>query len=176
MQLTDKRTSISLQRSRYCWVVTMETGFSAWFVPRCYKQDSLKQRRNLRTPSRGGSTNPNVALRDVGGDEKGTRCLEVYVVHPVPMGYKYGDLDLQVGESRAWNSKYGRESRGTQTREWLYWWGPAAIVNHRPILSSERVLHKDYSRKCSVEKNTGCGSQGPWSQDKLIGSKLPVVK
>jgi hypothetical protein len=25
--------------------------------------------------------------------------------------------------------------------------GPAAIVNDRPILSSERILHKDYNRK-----------------------------
>jgi hypothetical protein len=29
---------------------------------------------------------------------------------------------------------------------------PAAIVNDRPILSSERALYKDYNRKCSVGK------------------------
>jgi hypothetical protein len=28
----------------------------------------------------------------------------------------------------------------------------AAIVNDRSILSSERMLHKGYDRKCSVEK------------------------
>jgi hypothetical protein len=28
----------------------------------------------------------------------------------------------------------------------------AAIVNNRPILSSERMLHKDYESKYSVEK------------------------
>jgi hypothetical protein len=33
----------------------------------------------------------------VGGDEKGTQCLGVYLSHPVPGGYKYGDLALQVG-------------------------------------------------------------------------------
>jgi hypothetical protein len=27
-----------------------------------------------------------------------------------------------------------------------------AIVNDRPILSSERILNKDYNSKCSVEK------------------------
>jgi hypothetical protein len=33
--------------------------------------------------------------------------------------------------------------------------------NDRPILSPESMLHKDYNRKCSVEKkNTGHGSQG----------------
>jgi hypothetical protein len=31
---------------------------------------------------------------------------------------------------------------------------PAAIVGDRPILSSERMLHKDYESECSVgEKN-----------------------
>jgi hypothetical protein len=29
---------------------------------------------------------------------------------------------------------------------------PTAIVNDRPILSSERMLHKDYNRKYSFEK------------------------
>jgi hypothetical protein len=29
---------------------------------------------------------------------------------------------------------------------------PAAIVKHRPILSSERMLHKDYESKYSDEK------------------------
>jgi hypothetical protein len=32
-----------MQWLRYCWTITMETVFSMWFVPRCYKQDSLKQ-------------------------------------------------------------------------------------------------------------------------------------
>jgi hypothetical protein len=34
----------------------------------------------------------------------------------------------------------------------LRWREPAAIVNDRPILSSVRMLHKDYDRKCSIEK------------------------
>jgi hypothetical protein len=34
---------VSMQRSGYCWTVTMETVFSLWSMPRCYKQDSLKQ-------------------------------------------------------------------------------------------------------------------------------------
>jgi hypothetical protein len=29
---------------------------------------------------------------------------------------------------------------------------PAAIVKYRPILSSEKILHKDYESKYSVEK------------------------
>jgi hypothetical protein len=55
---------------------------------------------------------------------------------------------------------YGHESLGTQTQEWLRWCGPGAIVNDTPILSSERMLHKDYNRMCSVRKNTGRGFQG----------------
>jgi hypothetical protein len=35
----------------------------------------------------------------------------------------------------------GQESRGTGTREWLRWRGPAAIVKDRPVLSSEREPH-----------------------------------
>jgi hypothetical protein len=38
-----------------------------------------------------------VALRVVGGDEKGTQCLGVYPGHPVPGEYKYGDVAHQVG-------------------------------------------------------------------------------
>jgi hypothetical protein len=44
-----------------------------------------------------GSNTSTVALRVVGGDEKGTQCLGLQPGHPVPGGYKYGDLALQVG-------------------------------------------------------------------------------
>jgi hypothetical protein len=37
-----------------------------------------------------------VALRVVRGDEKGTQCSGVQLGHPVPGGYKYGNLSLQV--------------------------------------------------------------------------------
>jgi hypothetical protein len=43
------------------------------------------------------SNTTTVALRVVGVDEKGTQCLGVWLSHPVPGGYKYGDLALQVG-------------------------------------------------------------------------------
>jgi hypothetical protein len=45
------------------------------------------------------------------------------------------------------------------------------------ILSSERMLHKDYDRKGSVAKEI-CGreSQVPWRQDELIGGKPPALK
>jgi hypothetical protein len=38
-----------------------------------------------------------VPLRDVRGDGKETQCLGLYLGHPVPGGYRYGDLALQVG-------------------------------------------------------------------------------
>jgi hypothetical protein len=38
------------------------------------------------------------------------------------------------------------------------------------------MLHKDYYRKCSVEKKNLAESQGAWRQDELIGGKPPVVK
>jgi hypothetical protein len=76
--------------------------------------------------------------------------LNIYILfrsdlgHPVPGGYKYGDLALQVGGvSRIGTIKYGLESRGTQTRAGLLWRGPAATVNYRPGLSSERELQQN---------------------------------
>jgi hypothetical protein len=44
-----------------------------------------------------GSNTSTVALRVVVGDEKGTQYLGVKLDHPVPGGYTYGGLDLQVG-------------------------------------------------------------------------------
>jgi hypothetical protein len=34
----------------------------------------------------------------------------------------------------------------------MLWQEPAAIVNDRPILSSERILYKDYDHRCSFEE------------------------
>jgi hypothetical protein len=62
-----------------------------------------------------GWNTSTVALRVVGGDEKGN--LECETI------------------------KYGRESHGTQTQESLRWRGPAATVNERLVLSSERAPH-----------------------------------
>jgi hypothetical protein len=44
-----------------------------------------------------GLNTSTVALRVVGGDERGTQCLRIKPGHPVPGGYKYEDLALQVG-------------------------------------------------------------------------------
>jgi hypothetical protein len=38
------------------------------------------------------------------------------------------------------------------------------------------MLHKDYDRKGSSEKESCHESQGAWNQDELIGGKPPVVK
>jgi hypothetical protein len=83
-------------------------------------------------------------------------------------------VELHVFQSRE-TVKHGHEYRGTLTG--LRWRGPSEIVNDRPILWSERILHKDCNRKCSVGKrNTGRGSQGAWRQDDLIGGRPPVAK
>jgi hypothetical protein len=60
-----------------------------------------------------GSNTSTVTLRVVWSDEKGS--LESETV------------------------KYGHESYGIRTRKWLRWRGPTAIVNDRPVLSSERT-------------------------------------
>jgi hypothetical protein len=50
------------------------------------------------------------------------------------------------------------------------WQRRSLIIRDKPILSSERILHKDYDRKVSVEKKVS------GRQDELIGGKAPVVK
>jgi hypothetical protein len=55
---------------------------------------------------------------------------------------EYRNLALQVGGVlRTGTIEYGLESCGTQAREGLRWGGPAATVNYRPVLSSERAPH-----------------------------------
>jgi hypothetical protein len=45
------------------------------------------------------------------------------------------------------------------------------------MLSSEKMLHKDYDCKSSVtEKISGRDPQRAWFQDELFGGKLPVAK
>jgi hypothetical protein len=34
----------------------------------------------------------------------------------------------------------------------MRWREPAAIVNDKPILSPESMLHKNYDSRCSIEK------------------------
>jgi hypothetical protein len=81
----------------------------------------------------------NSALLVVRADGMETQCPGVYLGHPVPGGYKYGDLAFQVGEvSRIGTIKYGIESRGIQTERI-----PAETVNYRPVLLSERVLQNN---------------------------------
>jgi hypothetical protein len=64
--------------------------------------------------------------------------------HLVPGGYKYRDLALQVGGvSNIGTIKYCLDSRGTQTREGLRRRDPAATINYRPVLSSERELQNN---------------------------------
>jgi hypothetical protein len=76
-------------------------------------------------------------------------------------GIKKGSLESET-------VKYGRESHGTRTGKWMRWRGPAAIVNDRPILSSGRMLFKDYGGRCSIEKKIlavslkGLGANTHW--------------
>jgi hypothetical protein len=50
-------------------------------------------------------------------------------------------------------------------------------MGDKPILSSERMLRKDYVRMSSVaKKNSGREPEGAWRQDEVIGIKPPAVK
>jgi hypothetical protein len=73
--------------------------FSMESVPRLYISRTSGTMTSERRLSRveAGSNTSTVALRVVGGDEKGTQYVVVKLGHPVPGGYKYGELALQVG-------------------------------------------------------------------------------
>jgi hypothetical protein len=52
------------------------------------------------------------------------------------------------------------------------------VITDKSILSLERMLHDNYDRRGQLQKEkiSGCEPQEAWRQDKLTGSKLPVVK
>jgi hypothetical protein len=88
-----------------------------------------------------------VALRVVRGDGRGAQCLGVYLGHP----WNINTGTSPLGLSRIGTIKYGLESRGTQTRAGLRWRGPAATVNYRPVLSSERALQNNKPANCLMK-------------------------
>jgi hypothetical protein len=87
-----------------------------------------------------GSSTSTVALRVVEGDKKGSLKTETV--------------------------KHGREFHGTRTREWLRWRGPAAILNDRPVLSSERA---PYINKFGTGRLTG--GRNIWLDSNGLGAK-----
>jgi hypothetical protein len=122
-----------------------------------------------------GSNASAVALWIV-GDEKGTQCLGENLA-----AMSLGHINTEIGPPSWWSLesdtiKCGHDSHGIRTWEWLRRQGPATIEKDRPTLSSETMLHKDYDRKCLVDKNTGHESQRACCQSELIGGKPPVVK
>jgi hypothetical protein len=71
-------------------------------------------------------------VADAWGYNWATLFLEDINKGPGPPGW--GTLESET-------VKHGHESRGTPTQEQLLWRGPAAIVNDRPVLSSDRAPH-----------------------------------
>jgi hypothetical protein len=56
----------------------------------------------------------------------------------------------------------------------MRWRGPAVTANEGLILLSEMMLHNDYDRRCSVEKNICRESQRAWHQDEQSGGTLSL--
>jgi hypothetical protein len=102
---------------------------SECYTPSSEPFNNLRVERSLPLSRvEAGSNTSTVALRVIGSDEKGPSSA---------WGYNWVTLFLGDINTGAWR---------------LRWRGPAAVVNDRPIVSSERMLHKDYNRKCSVGK------------------------
>jgi hypothetical protein len=77
----------------------------------------------------------------VRGDKKGTQCPGVQLEHPVPGGYKYGNLTLQARGISDETVKYGREFDPRVTA--LARSRCNYTINYRPVLSSERALQNN---------------------------------
>jgi hypothetical protein len=77
------------------------------------------------------------------------------VPHPVPGGYKYGDLALQVGRvSRIGAIKYGPESRGTalastSSNSKLY---TRPLVREDYIITNHKITNRQLSKENFEEK------------------------
>jgi hypothetical protein len=122
---------------------------------RCFCAVRVSRRKRRKgNPVPGGITGPPCSWR-------------IYIRESGPPGW--GILESETAE-------YVHESRGALIWEWLRWRGSAAIVIDSPVLSLERMLHKEFNRKGSVQKITGRESQGAWRQDVLIGGKSPLLK
>jgi hypothetical protein len=98
---------------------------------------------------------------------KGTQCWGCNWATKFVWDINMGMWPSRLGSLESETVKYGHESRGTLTREWLCWRKPPAIINDRPILLSEIMLHKGYNRKSSVEKILlvrlkGLGAETNW--------------
>jgi hypothetical protein len=103
----------------------------------------------------------------------------LYYFNPVPGGitgppcYKYADLAFHFGDVSSFETiEYVLGSYGIQTRAGLRWRGPAATVNYRPVLSSERALQNNKLStgkiKFQGQRKICRGSQtGAWHQDGL---------
>jgi hypothetical protein len=57
------------------------------------------------------------------------------------------------------------------------WQWRSLFIRDKPILSSEKKLHKVYDRIGSLaKKKSGREPQGAWRQDELIGGKPQILK
>jgi hypothetical protein len=115
-----------------------------------------------------GLNNSTIALRVVGGNENGTQCVGGMTGPPCPWGvYKYGDLTLHIGGVSNLKQQNMVMSPAVPATE-NDWAGEGHQQKRQTVLSSERMLHKDYNRKCSGQKKIlvvglkGFGTKTNW--------------
>jgi hypothetical protein len=123
-----------------------------------------------------GSNTSTVALRVVGSDEKGTQCLGIKLGQPVPGGYTYGDLALQIGGVSNVTVKYGHQSRGTRDPRMIALARTSSSLYYRSVPCQRVCYIRTITASVQLKKYTGRGSQGAWREDELIGGKPPVKK
>jgi hypothetical protein len=132
-------------------------------LPRLYTANQTRQAAENPPPHGGGFDYLHRRSTSRWRRRKGDPVPRGITGPPVPGGHGppgWGSLEPE-------NVKYGRESHGTRTWEWLCWQGPAATANDRSVLSSERAPH---IKNPATDRNKiwSWGLQmGDWHQDRL---------
>jgi hypothetical protein len=149
--------------------------FSFWIVVAVCGRP-LSWRR--RTPS---ESSPRRRLRIAGFSFSSSMVLYltlftvVEACHPCGGGVEYlhrgpaSRRRRRKGSLRSETVKHNREPQGTGARESLRWWGPAEIVNDRPLLSSDRksASHQETRNCLTVIKTWPRPQMGVLFQDRL---------
>jgi hypothetical protein len=106
---------------------------------------------NIDYLTEAGSKTSTVTLR-VGGDKREPSAWEYNWATLFPDYINTGTWPSRLGESRIWDSRiWSWVPRDSDSRLTAWRW-LAAILNDRPIFSSERMLRKNHERKGAVEK------------------------
>jgi hypothetical protein len=141
--------------------VLLETMFHIRSVQSCYQRREFRYGRRWWLPCGGGveylhrspasRTKRRKGNPVPGGITGPPRSWAIKIRGPGPPGWE---------SLKSERVKCCHESRGSRTWEWMCLRGPAAIANYRPIVSLERMLHRDYESTIQLKNCWSWVSRG----------------